>query len=204
VTFCIRCSEFNCGGSEGLISISVSPTSSVRPLDDKACSNSTSQDEYIPGPGLLSVSVTAYAFGQGEDKWLSSRCKGSAQASQTNIQRYDATTDKWWLLPSKVHRAQIQGVIGSCSLKHVFFTGSIAESQIANGASITTEMGLEIGAELTYNGAPMEITIPDLEPYTISLGGDQLVGYISSFSVSVDFPNPATCSYTFELPIEGD
>lgn len=202
MSFCIRCSSFNCGGSEGLISISVTPNSSVRPLDDKPCSNSTIEDEYIPGPGLISVSFTAYAFTAGEDKWLNSRCKGTAQASQTNIQRYDSNTDKWWLIPSRIHRAQIQGVIGFCSLKQTFFTGSIAESQIANGASLTTEVSVEIGAELTYSGPPLGITIPDLEPYTVNLG-EAMVGYISSFSASVDFPNPATCSYTFELPIDG-
>lgn len=209
MTFCIRCSPFNCNGSQGLISVAVSPSSSVRPTDDDTCQTeganigSSSSSEYIPGPGIINVQIVAWAFAQGDDKWLNSRCKGSAQAGQTNIQRYDFTTDKWHLIPSKVHRAQINGVIGNCSLGQVFFTGSTADSQIINNSSITTELGVQIGAEFSYTGYPLAINVPDLKPYRISLGtGDLDSGYINSVNVSVDYPTPAVITYNFDFPIE--
>lgn len=201
--FCIRCSDFNCGGSVGLISVSLSPSSSVRPVDDADCDPESSSN-YVPGPSLISAQITAYAFAPGEDKWLESRCKGSASASQTNIQKYDYKTDKWWFIPSKSHRAEIRGQIGKCSLGQVFFEGAVADSQILNGTSITTELGIQIGAEFSYIGHPLPVNIPDLVPWTLDLGVGQVLtaGFINSITVNVDFPNPATVTYNFDFPLD--
>lgn len=203
MSFCIRCSTFNCSNSVGLISINISPSSSVRPAEDADCSPSEST-QYIPGPSIVNVQINAYAFAPGEDKWLETRCKGSAQAGQTNIQRYDYKTDKWWFIPSKVHRAQINGTIGKCSLGQVFFEGIIADSQILAGTSITTELGVQIGAEFRYTGHPLAVNIPDLEPYELDLGVGQVLkaGYINSININVDYPSPATVTYNFDFPLD--
>jgi len=210
--FCIRCSAFNCNNSVGLISVSVSPNSSVRPVDDDSCVVGGGSNQYISGPGVVNVQFVSYAFGPGEDKWLDSRCKGSAQAGQTNIQRYDFTTDKWWFIPTKVHRAQINGVIGpsvngnpaKISLGQTFFMGSAASSQSQNGTSITTEESVEIGAIFNYSGFPVPITVPDLTAWRVDLGQGQVLnnGFINSVNVSVDYPSPATITYSFDFPID--
>lgn len=201
--FCIRCSTFNCNDSVGLISLTMSPSSSVRPVEDADCSPSNA-NQYIPGPSLVNVQINAYAFAPGEDKWLDSRCKGSASAGQTNIQRYDYKTDKWWFIPSKAHRAQINGQIGKCFLGQVFFEGVIAESQVLQGTSITTELGTQIGAQFSYTGHPLPVSIPDLTPYTLDLGTGQVLraGFINSVNINVDFPSPATITYNFDFPLD--
>jgi hypothetical protein len=153
---------------------------------------------YIPGPGSVNISITAYGFEMGQDKWLGSRCKGIVEANQTNILRYDAITDMWWFIPSRIHRASIKGDVGgSCTLGQVMFDGTVADAQVQNGVSITTEMEVQIGAYLQYTGAPYALNIPDLEMYTINLQGPH-VGHIASFGLTVDYPTPAVVTYGFE------
>jgi hypothetical protein len=199
MTFCIRCSEYTCGGV-GLISINMSSNSSVRYNEDEDCSLPGEKLDFIPGPATGTVSVVSYAFGPGEDKWLGSRCKGQASANQNNTIKYDLCTDKYYLIPSKSHTAQITGLIGAVTLGKVFYEGRTVESTLVNGVSITTELGVAMGAELTYEGHPLPVTIPDLEPYTIDFG-EPATGFLSSLAVSVDYPNPATVTYTFEFPL---
>ena len=199
--FCLRCSDFDCQ-TTGLISISTTPNSSVKPIEDDGCQPIGGGNQYVPGPGSVSVGITAYAFELGQDKWLGSRCKGSVQASQTNILKYDAITDKWWFIPSRIHRAQIQGDVGgSCTLGNVMFEGTVADAQLMNGVSITTEMGVQIGAVLNYTGAPLPLSLPDLNTYTINLKGNH-TGYLSSFSLTVDYPTPAVVNYGFECMLD--
>lgn len=209
----------------GLISVNIAPSSSVRAIADGSCGGggnggslievlpgntgtSTITVDYIPGPVVINATINAYAFEAGGDKWLGSRCKGSAQASQSNIQKYDYCDDKYYLIPSRNHTAQIQGVVGdSVTLGKTFFPLpgqgdiSIANSQLINSISITTEESIEIGAIMSYTGPPMAVTIPDLNPYTLNLGGDVKSGFIKGISINVDFPNPATISYSFEFSL---
>lgn len=118
------------------------------------------------------------------------------------MQRYDAKTDKWWLIPTKVHKAQIAGDLQNVSMGKTFFSGSTIEAQSFNGASIATELGVDLGAEFKYTGSPYAIDIPDLSPWTIDLSSNQITGaFINSVSINVDFPSPATITYTFEFPI---
>lgn len=206
--YCIRCSPYVCVGSKGLISIDMSINSNVTYLDDDECLVGGLSNQFIPGPAVGSITFNAYAFEPGKDKWLGSKCKGSAQASQTNILRYGALEPggeaRYFFIPSKNHKAQLTGDIGAdyCSLEKVFYSGKIANSQASNGSSISTEMGTQLGANLSYKGFPLAVTIPNLNSYTISdIVEPTVTAYISSFNVSVDFPNPATVSYTFDFLI---
>ena len=178
--------------------------SSARVAEDDNCKSGGSTDlDYIPGPGTGTVSLTAYAFDAGGDKWLGSKCKGQAQASQSNIIKYDGKTDNYYLLPTKVHRAQIAGDLGdSVTLEKIFFKGRNIDSLAPNGATITTELEVWLGAGFSFNGPPMSISIPDLSPYTIDIGEGTQRAFISSVSVNVDFPQPATITYTFEFPLD--
>jgi hypothetical protein len=204
VPFCIKCSELPCGENTGLISIAFSTNSSIRPIDE-LCNEKEPNFPYIPGPATGNITLTYYAFNSTSiDKWLGSRCKGQAQASQTNILKYDYCTNKYWYIPSKIHKAQIAGDISESvvSLKQTFFKGINIESQAGAGLSIATQVETWLGAELTYNGVPFGVTVPDLKPWNINVG-DARVGFLNSFTLSVDFPNsPAVCAYTFEFPLE--
>ena len=172
-------------------------------LDEDDCGAS---EEYIPGPATGSISITAYAFAQGQDKWLGSNCKGQAQASQANIVRYGTTSPggeaKHWIIPSKSHKAQIVGCIDSsyCYMRNIFYEGTTANSQVMNGVSITTQMSNMLGSELVYTGFPMPITIPNLNPFRITeIISPEVTAYISSININVDFPNPATINYVFDF-----
>lgn len=197
MVYCIRCSNWSCGG-EGIISVSMSTNSSVKPIDSDICNNTIKNKEYIPGPGSVSITLTAYA-GKGDNKWAGSSCKGSAQGSQTNILKYDGISDRWWFIPSRVHRAQIVGDVGNyCDLGKELFLGTVSDSQVVNGISISTEMVVRIGSELKYTGSPLALELPDLNSYTIDLNNDKIEGYLSSFTFNVDYPSPAIVSYTFD------
>lgn len=83
-----------------------------------------------------------------------------------------------------------------------FFSGSSFDSQIVNGSTISTEMETILGAGFHYNGPPVAISIPDLESYKIELGTTSIRGaFINSVNINVDFPNPATITYSFDFPI---
>lgn len=219
MSFCIRCGPSPCPGA-GIISMNVTSSSSARALDPDSCTpGSDATTEYIPGPSVGNLTIQAYAFGSGDsDKWGGTKCKGTAQASQSNIQRYDSRTNTWYIIPSKIHKAQITGgliealssdkgpVSGSIiSMKKVFYKGETYESQITNGISITTQMTTVLGAEFSYSGPPIAVDIPDVKgSYSIASAG--IVGArISSISLSVEYPsNPITVSYTFEFPLIGE
>lgn len=199
--YCLKCAALPCGESTGLISMNFSMNSSIRAADDCFNTGLPTDMPYIPGPATGSFTSTYYAFEQGQDKWLGSRCKGQAQASQTNVLRYDYCTDKYWLIPTKVHKAQIAGDLGDkVSLKKVFFKGSNIESQATQGMSIATEMETWLGAELAFTGNPLPLTIPTLNPYQIYTGN---IAYASSINISVDYPNnPGVVSYTFDFMLD--
>lgn len=203
--FCIRCSPYSCGDLEGIISVNLSMNSSVRPaIYDPACGGGSGavEEKYIPGSATGVFSITAYAFKRGEDPWGDIRCRGQAQASQSNIVKYDLLTKQNWVIPSRVHRAEIAGDVGAfCSLDLVLFEGSRVDSTLVNGVTITSEIGVQIGGQLSYYGNPLNIKIPTLTPFTL-LGDKTEHAYINSFSFSVDYPNqPPTVSYSFEFPL---
>lgn len=123
------------------------------------------------------------------------------------MQRYDFNTDKWWLIPTKIHKAQITGDLSSSvvSMEKTFFHGTSFDSQVNNGISISTEMETILGANLHYNGPPVPISIPDLESYKIQLGDNFIRGaFINSININVDFPTPATITYSFDFPIDSE
>jgi hypothetical protein len=210
--YCLKCVPFSCGKTEGLISISWSTSSSFRAVDGDCSTgegftpgsavgtvvNSTSvDDEIIPGPITGNVSITAYAFPKGTDRWLGVRCIGNVSASQNNIVKYDCETDKYYIIPSKANTAQVRGQVpDSVTLAEVACTTTTVESRLENGATITTELGTEIGHGLQYTGGPMNVQFPNLGSYIIF--GQRC--YLSSFNLNVDFPNtPATVVYGFQF-----
>src|SRR5574343_1515954 len=110
--YCLRCIEFKCGNSTGLIGVNWSTSNNLSLVQDD-CGTANGDYKEILGPTIGNVSINAYAFAKGTDRWAGSRCQGSAQASQGVVLKYDANTDKHYLLPSKNHSAQITGDVGT-------------------------------------------------------------------------------------------
>lgn len=166
--------------------------------------SSFSGSEFIPGPVTGSLTITAYAFAQGSDRWLGTRCRGSAQASQTNILKYDSNSCSYILIPSKNHSAQITGDLINkpeiVSLVKSFCESTNMQTLSLNGPGIAQLVNTRIGSELKYKGLPMEISLPDLNAYRLF---DRFTGYLSSFNLDVDFPNnPAIATYTYEFVVD--
>jgi hypothetical protein len=162
--FCIRCAPYNCGSIEGVISLNINMNSNVRPvIEDPSCGGGSGDptEKYIPGSSTATFSLSAYAFKRGENPWGNLRCKGQAQASQSNIVKYDLITKKFWIIPSRVHRAEIAGDIGEfCKIDQILFEGSRVDSNLVNGVTITSELGVQIGGQFSYMGNPLKIKIP--------------------------------------------
>lgn len=201
--YCLKCSALPCGEDTGLISMGFSMNSSIRPIDE-ACSEENPDIPFLPGPSTANITLTHYAFKQGEDKWLGSRCKAQASASQTNVLKYDYLTNKYWYIPTKVHKAQIAGDFGDkVFLDKVFYKGVNVESQATAGMTIASQLEVWLGAGFNYNGSPMPVHLPDLSPYTIKVGEVEKFGYINAMSVSTEYPNtPAVVTYSFEFMLE--
>lgn len=135
---------------------------------------------------------------------MGSRCKGQIQGSQSNYQRYDCRDDTWWIIPSRIHKAQIAGDISVnfATLGSTFFSGMQGQSNLLNGINIGEQVEIEIGAKLHYTGYPFPITVPTLSAYRINLTPNPIVGaYLNSISAEVQFPAPATITYSFEFPV---
>jgi hypothetical protein len=192
--YCIRCSASTCKGMN-IFSINFSSSSSARPATCAA-----GEAEYIPGPAIGSIAISAWAT-YGGDIWLGTKCKGTAQASQTNIQRYDYLSDSYILIPSTIHKAQIVGDVGgSCSLTE-FYGGTAISTEIINGITIASELGVTMGYNFHYIGGPFGVSVPDAGCYSIEVGTIESALF-SSFNLSVDFPTPAVATFSYEFPIK--
>lgn len=192
------CSPIVCD-IEGIFSINFSSSTRSRVAD---CGEDNTDLKYLPGAAVGTVSLSAWAFSKNDsDKWLGSRCRGSAQGSQSNIQRFDYGTKKWWIIPTKMHGAQIVGDLTAASLGQVFFTGTAADTQINNGIVLGYQMQIQMGAELSIKAGAFDINLPDLDAYNIEpIGVEEC--YLNSVSASVDYPNPATITVSYDFMLK--
>lgn len=198
--YCLRCIPFSCGGSTGLISINWSTSNNLSLIDPDCGPGSPSEKELL-GPTTGTVSINAYAFSAGSDRWAGSRCQGSAQASQTVIMKYDANTDKHYLIPSKNHSAQITGDVGNLATIETVCTTTSVDSKIVSNTTITTQLETQLGKNFKYNGEPLAVEIPFLGSYEVF--GQR--SFLTNISLSVDFPSqPATVTYTFQFILHCD
>jgi len=182
--------------TEGVFSINYSSSTRARVAD---CGGDGGPDiKYLPGAAVGNVSISAWAFKKGGDKWLGSKCRGSVQGSQTNIQRFDYITKRWWIIPTRMHGAQITGDITAASLGQVFFRGTAADTQINNGIVLGYQMQVQVGAELGISAGAFRISLPELQSYKISFVGVE-EGYINSVNASAEYPNPAVISVSFDF-----
>lgn len=202
MSFCIRCSDAPCDEA-GIISVNWNTRGTAKPVGGTCSTGNGGDDDYIPGPVNGSVSIQAYAFGEGaSDLWLGSKCITQAQASQSNILKYNGKDDSYLIIPSSINSGSISGdPIPGLSLKTTCAnTEEIKMNLLAGSVSITSVLGTDVGYGLSYDGFPYSVSFPDLNPYKV-LGQEGC--YRSGFSLNVDFPNtPAQVTYSWQFILD--
>lgn len=161
-------------------------------------SSSTSK-KVINGPLIGNISVTAYAFGIGQDPWNGARCEGSASASQGVIQKQDYFSDSAYLIPNDSANAKISGDIGSiASINEIYVSTEERRIQSLNGISIGTRLGVDLGASFSYTGLPIAVEMPNKNNFFNVL--DFNCCFLTGFSYTVNFPSqPAQATYSFQF-----
>lgn len=155
------------------------------------------------GATLNTLSLTAYAFLPGGDRFLGVQCNASAQATIKWVQRYDCNTDTTYFIPQSGGKASIingpiNGVSLSCdpNISSLSFNAS-AQSGPATPYFTNT---MKSGFNLVYTGVPIKIESGSTDPYDINLGPFSVTAYLQSFNLSVNPPSYATVSYNFVVP----
>lgn len=214
--FCIRCAPFDCGNSEGLISLEWSTRANLTYINDD-CSRSSSTSvgvtlpgagtgggdsgNYVEGPVLGSVSLSAYGFIKGVDRWLGSRCMAQVQGSQSITQKYDLATEQYYLIPNKSNTGQITGDIDEnlVSLGVIRCSTTSYRANLVNGATVAMEMGTDLGGELNYNAYPISFSFPLMDQAFRIF--DQKA-FLTGFNLNVNFPEPAIVNYSFQFILD--
>jgi len=155
------------------------------------------------GQTLNTLSITAYAFLPGANKYLGVTCNASANASLRWIQRYDCSTDTSYMIPQSGGRASIvngpiTGVVLDCdpNIVSTSFSASVQNNPAAPYISAERRDGFN----LIYQGHPIPINSGTPGGYFISLGPFTVEGFLQSFSLTVNPPAPATVNYNFTVP----
>jgi hypothetical protein len=154
------------------------------------------------GQTLSTLSITAYPFNPGGDRFLGVSCPASASAEIRWIQKYDCQAGITYLIPQSGGKASITG--GPISGVYLECDPGIVSKAInasAQGGPVTPYIMDERrdGFNLVYTGGPIAIQSGSPNPYNISLGYVSLVAYLQSFSLSIQPPSPATVSYNFTV-----
>lgn len=153
----------------------------------------------INGPLVGNISVTAYAFGAGQDPWNGSRCEGTASANQGITQKQDFFSNSTYIIPSKNANSSIKGDVGSiASISEVYVSTEERRLQNINGISIGTRLGIDLGSSFSYTGLPIAVDMPNNSNFFNVLEFNCC--FLTSFSYSVNFPTqPAQATYTFQF-----
>lgn len=177
---------------EGIISASLNGSTTIEIAEDGTI---------LLGSSVNNLSISAYAFPRGGDKYLGATCRASASASIPWVTKYDCFADKTYFIPKAGGKASItNGPIDNVSLECApgIFSDTF-EANANNGpASPIVQDQREEGFNLIYNGHPLQVETGKPKVYTINLGfTGQVEAYLQSFQLTVDPPDVARVSYSF-------
>lgn len=158
------------------------------------------------GQTTSNLSIGAYAFLPGQDRFLGATCPVSAQASIPWVTREDCATGTVYFIPKSGGKASItngdaSGISSSiidlqCSPG--ILNKSFAASAAGGPASPFFLADREDGYNLRYNGNPIAIESGKPRKYTINLGFvGTIEAFLQSFSLTVSPPDVARVQYSF-------
>lgn len=155
------------------------------------------------GQTLNTLSITAWPFHSGQDRFLRATCAASASAEVRWLQKYDCATDTTYFIPmgggkASITGGPIYGVTLDCDPDVVSKTFS-ASAQSGPMTPYITDIRRD-GFNLRYTGHPISIESASPQSYVIQLGSVQITGYLQNFNLTISPPSPATVSYNFVVP----
>lgn len=181
-------------GYEGIISASLNGSTSIELASDGTV---------ILGQTTNTLSISAYPFRPGEDRFLGSTCAASASCENRWIQKYDCETNTTYFIPQGGGRASITGgPIRNVSLRcdpGIVSTSFNASAQSGPMSPFIQDQRKD-GFNLYYSGTPIPIESASPKSYIIRLGNLSMTAYLQSFSLTISPPSPATVSYNFVVP----
>jgi len=160
------------------------------------------------GQTVNSLTIGAYAFLPGQNKYLNATCPVQAQASIPWITKEDCSTGKIHFIPRAGGSASItnrsaSGISSSIIDLHCnpgIVSKSFSASSTSGPASPYLFSDREDGYNLVYNGTPIAVETGSPQKYTISLGFvGTIEAFLQSFSLTVNPPKAATVQYSFSF-----
>lgn len=158
------------------------------------------------GRTISNLSIGAYAFLPGQDRFLGASCPAAAQASIPWITKEDCETGAIYFIPKSGGKASItnrsSSGVDTTILDLTCNPGVSSNSFDANaGGGPTTPFffaSREDGFNLVYNGNPLAVSTGSPTAYTISLGFvGTITAFLQSFSLTVSPPDVARVQYSF-------
>jgi hypothetical protein len=158
--------------------------------------------KHLKGPSLGNLSLTAYAFLQGDpDHFLGTTCPSSAGISFPSQLRFDCENKVTHIIRTKTGEVFREGdPINGITLLGEFCSFHTINASAQGGPfNRVTDTQRFIGTDLVWTGPPFSFDSrnPDSLDFNI-LGLDVK---LTNFSVSVTVPQVATNSYTFQYSI---
>jgi hypothetical protein len=155
------------------------------------------------GQTMNTLTISAWPFAPGGDRFLGASCPASANASIRWLQKYDCVADTTHFIPQSAGRASItNGPITGVSLDCDPNVSSLSFSASAQGGPTTPYITStrKDGFNLEYTGLPISIQSGVVQSYDINLGPFSVTAYLQSFSLNVTPPSPAVVNYSFVVP----
>jgi len=158
------------------------------------------------GQTTSTLSIGAYAFLPGENRYLNASCPLQAQANIPWETREDCDTGDVFFIPKGGAKASITNRVASgVDLTKIdlscnpgvggnSFSASAASGPVSPFFFATREDGFN----LVYNGNPIAVETGKPQRYTIGLGFvGTIEAYLQSFSLTVNPPDVARVQYSF-------
>jgi hypothetical protein len=178
---------------EGIFSASINGSTTIEIAEDSGV--------VLLGQTVNNLSISAYAFPPGGDRFLGATCAASAQASIPWITKYDCANNRTYFIPKSGAKASIvNGPINNLTLE---CSPGIIETEFnadASGgpASPYILSDREDGFNLVYTGNPIPVETGRPQVYTIDLGFiGTIQAFLQSFSFNVNPPDVARVQYSF-------
>ena len=158
------------------------------------------------GSTLSTLSIGAYAFLPGQDPFLGATCQFSAQASIPWITKFDCFTGRTYFIPKSGGKASLTNRVPSGIDTNIInitcnpgiVNTSFSADSTSGPAAPYFLADREDGYNMVYTGNPLPVETGRPTLYTINLGtAGTILGFLQSFSLSVNPPDVAKVQYSF-------
>ena len=161
----------------------------------------------LKGPSTGNISITAYAFLKGGNRYLGTSCPSTAGISFPTQQRFDCENNVTRIIRLKTGEAFWEGdpITGLTFLGEFCSFRTVNASAASGPASTVTDTTRFLGSDIVWSGPPIAFDSRDADTLDVTVLG--LDAKLTQFSVNVAVPGIGTNNYTLQYSIqscEGD